>query len=369
MNFPFLDGVNPLYLRGRIPAATEFESGTRRDVSRLLAACGTVTFGEALRLLSNAWFADAQLSRHRDPGEPEPTDREVESLIQDVAAGVEFIANPTTLGGLYLAGEQRVARSLSRLLRHPRASRRVKAARLCDALCDPLSLDQFAEVDPSDPPEAAKASLRLFARLGDERHLPLIQRAFEHPDEGVCLGALIALRRLPPAATIPLLDEAARKGRPVVCVAALTAMGELGDLTLIPRLMEELGSEASFHRIGAARGLAALARKRPDGDFTEVLEALQRKARVGGVEYRKALEEIRRAIGIDPELPIPAEGGAVLTKSLPIPGEPGDSAIFEPAPRPRRAEDPVDDTDDYDGGSLARRLNNILPRPEEWEYD
>jgi hypothetical protein len=209
------------------------------------------------------------------------------------------------------------------------------------------------------------AGLRHICRTAEAAHLSIISQALSHQEEGVCLDAIAAVLRLRPADAAVLLETAVSSRLPVVVVRALSALGELGDLALLARLMAELDSEKSFHRIGAARGLTALAVRCPDGNFTPVLEALQKKARLGGVEYRRALEAIRRAIGIDPELPIPAQGGDASPASLPIPGTAAAIGVFETRSTAIPLGEASNENAEIDDDSLARRLNNILPRPED----
>lgn len=372
MNFSFIESAfDPVFGRGTAPTPAQFQNGSRRDVAHLLEATGAIAYSDAFLLLAQAWLADRVRARFPDPHEAKVSDREIEALIQDlcVSPNFEVVTNPTMLAGLYLAGEMRVAGCLVKALRHPRSSHRQRAAQLCEALSDPRCLEALGQVGDSDHPDAVTASLRTVCRLGDATHLPQIERALLHSNEYLSVQAIAAIRRLQPPSTVELLMKAVKKGRPLVCVTALTAMGELGDLTLLPRLMEELDSEKSFHRIGAARGLTALAVRCPDGNFTPVLEALQKKARLGGVEYRRALDAIRKAIGIDPELPIPAQGGDASPASLPIPGSADDFAVFEAGSTALPLDKAPEEDAKTDDGSLSRRLKNMLPRPEDWEYD
>ena len=367
MNFGFF-GETSGATRSEPPAFPDFRSGTRDDVAKVLESFGTLTHKKAVSMLAHAWYADAILLREQTSAQRNVTQREVESLVQGLCVPIgsqSSNVNARILASLYLAGELRVAQAAGALLRHPRSTVREGAARICDSFYDPRSLEHLVTIVASDPLEAVRASVKTICRLGDEQHLPLIEEALVHPDEYVCAHAIAGVKRLRPPLAPLLLEEAARRGRPLTCVTALTALGELGDLAHMPRLMAALNSASSFQRIGAARGLAALAVARPEGNFTPALEALQKRARLGGAEYRRSLAIIRQAVGINPELPIPAEGSGLRPETLPIPDSLGEFALFElPQPGPLPDDEEEDESD-----FLTRGLRNALPRPEDWEYD
>lgn len=347
------------------PTPADLAKGTRSDVGHLLRALGAVSRDDAREILSRAWIADRALGRLADPWEANHVDREGESLVLDlsIATNRQPGVSARTVAGLYLLGEGRLARCVARMLRQPGSSRRLQAAHVCDALTDPACLELFHSVEDFDSHEGSVAALRTICRLGSAAHLPRIEEALTHADESLCLWAIAAVQRLRPSSAVELLERAAREGRPAICVRAMTALGELGDPALIPYLVRELENDSSFRRIGAARGLTALALKSPREDFAPVLIALQLKARGGGIEYRRALESIRDALGIDPELPIPVIAGTSATAMLPIPDVPGAKTGTS------RSDDPEFPPESSEEDSLSRRLESLLPPPSNWEYD